>query len=136
MALSRQDTISSSQEAFEAIQEEVQASLLVALDFEGIGVSLITKKMTEVVYVSANTLRFEYADSAISQSVNFSCGNLQIDNQLHDALFPVVLQPTPISKESTGVASLPTIQGSMIWLKDQGMLIWYTPETVTDLSYP
>ncbi|KZT65144.1 vacuolar protein sorting-associated protein 13 [Daedalea quercina L-15889] len=119
VALSRQDTMSSSQEVFEAVQEEVQPSLLLALDFEGIGVSLVNKKMTEVVYLSANILKFEYADSTISQSINLSCGSLQIDNQLHDALFPVVLQPTPISKESTGVASQPTIQGSMIWLKDQ-----------------
>ncbi|KAH9937704.1 vacuolar protein sorting-associated protein 13 [Fomitopsis serialis] len=119
VALTRQDTMSSSQDVFEAVQEEVQPSLLVALDFEGIGVSLINRKMTEVVYVSTNALKFEYADSAVSQSVNLSCGSLQIDNQLHDALFPVVLQPTPISKESVGVASLPTIQGSMIWLKDQ-----------------
>ena len=44
----------------------------------------------------------------------------QIDNQLNDAVFPVVLQPTPIAKDSSGVASLPTIQGSVIWLKDQG----------------
>ena len=121
VTLSRQDTISSSQEGFEVVQEEIQPSLLVALDLEGIGISLINKKMTEVVYVSANVLRFEYADSTLSQSVNISCGNLQVDNQLHDALFPVLLQPTPISKETTGVASLPTIQGSVIWLKDQGM---------------
>lgn len=102
------------------VQEEAPPSLLVALEFEGIGVSLINKKMTEVVYVSGNTLRFEYADSTLSQSVNISCGNLQVDNQLHDALFPVLLQPTPISKATSGVASLPTIQGSVIWLKDQG----------------
>lgn len=113
--------MSSSQDGFEAVQEEVQPSLLVALDFEGIGVSFINRKMTEVVYVSANILNFEYADSAVSQSVNLSCGSLEIDNQLHDALFPVLLQPTTISKESTGVASLPTIQGSVIWLKDQGL---------------
>ncbi|KAH9835542.1 vacuolar protein sorting-associated protein 13 [Rhodofomes roseus] len=119
VTLTRQDTMSSSQDGFEAVQEEVQPSLSVALDFEGIGVSLINRKMTEVVYVSANVLKFEYADSAVSQSVNMSCGSLQIDNQLHDALFPVLLQPTPISKESAGVASLPTIQGSTIWLKDQ-----------------
>lgn len=120
VSLSRQDTVSSSQEGFEVVQEEAPPSLLVALEFEGIGVSLINKKMTEVVYVSGNTLRFEYADSTLSQSVNISCGNLQVDNQLHDALFPVLLQPTPISKATSGVASLPTIQGSVIWLKDQG----------------
>jgi vacuolar protein sorting-associated protein 13A/C len=73
-----------------------------------------------VIYISINTLKFDYANSAIAQAVNLSCGALQIDNQLHDAIFPVVLQPTPIVKEASGVAALPTVQGSVIWLKDQG----------------
>ncbi|OSX67568.1 hypothetical protein POSPLADRAFT_1064162 [Postia placenta MAD-698-R-SB12] len=119
VSLMRQDTMSSSQDAFEAVQEEVHPEMVVSLDVEGVGISLINRKMTEVVYLSANALKFEFVDSAVSQSVNVSCGVLQIDNQLHDGLFPVVLQPTPISKESSGVASLPTIQGSMIWLKDR-----------------
>lgn len=76
--------------------------------------------MVEVVYVSMDALKFEYTDSPVAQAVNLSCGTLQVDNQLHDAIYPVVLQPTPIAKESTGVAALPTVQASVIWLKDQG----------------
>ncbi|KAH9950347.1 vacuolar protein sorting-associated protein 13 [Amylocystis lapponica] len=117
-SLVRQDTLSS-QDAFEAVQEEVAASLAVSIDFAGIGVSLINRKMTEVVYFSINAMKFEYTDSSLSRAANISFGSLQLDNQLHDALFPVVLQPTPISKESNGVASLPTVQGSVIWLKDR-----------------
>ncbi|KAL4243512.1 VPS13 family protein [Abortiporus biennis] len=117
--LSRQDTISSSQEAFEAVQEEVPPTLTFNLDFEGIGISLINRRMIEVIYFSLNGLKFEYANSPVAQAVNLTCGSLQLDNQLHDALFPVVLQPTPIPKEARGVASLPTVQASVIWLKDQ-----------------
>lgn len=120
ISLMRQDTISSSQDAFEAVQEEVPPTFILLIDLGGIAISLINRKMIEVVYLSANALKFEFTDSPVSQDVNLSCGTLQIDNQLHDALFPVVLQPTPISKESNGVASLPTIQGSIIWLKDRG----------------
>lgn len=118
--LSRQDTINSSHDAFEAVQEEVPPTLSFVVDFAGAGVSLINRRMIEVIYLSANGLKFEYTDSPVAQAVNLSCGNLQIDNQLHDALYPVVLQPTPIPKEATEVASLPTVQGSVIWLKDQG----------------
>ena len=118
--LSRQESINSSHDAFEAVQEEVPPTLSFVVDFAGVGVSLINRRMIEVVYLSANTLKFEYTDSPVAQAVNLSCGNLQIDNQLHDALYPVVLQPTPIPKEATEVASLPTVQGSVIWLKDQG----------------
>ena len=86
----------------------------------GIGISLINKRMVEVVYLSLNALKFEYASNPVAQSVTMSCGSLQIDNQLHDALFPVVLQPTPITQESKSVAALPTVQASFIWLNDQG----------------
>ncbi|KAI0073133.1 vacuolar protein sorting-associated protein 13 [Panus rudis PR-1116 ss-1] len=117
-SLARQDSVSSSQEAFEAVQEEVAPLFTFNVDLEGIGVSLINRKMVEVVYLSANGLRVEYSNNPVAQAINVSCGSLQIDNQLHEALFPVVLQPTPIPKDAN-VASLPTIQASVIWLKDQ-----------------
>ncbi|TCD71537.1 hypothetical protein EIP91_008918 [Steccherinum ochraceum] len=118
-SIARQDTLSGSQEAFEAIQEEVAPTLSFNLDFEGIGMSLINRRMVEVIYLSLNDLKFEYSNSPVAQAVNLSCGSLQIDNQLHDAIFPVVLQPTPIPRNISTVASLPTVQASMIWLKDQ-----------------
>ncbi|KXN90021.1 Vacuolar protein sorting-associated protein 13 [Leucoagaricus sp. SymC.cos] len=117
-SLSRQDTISSA-EAFEAVTEEVEISLSVVIDLGGIGLSLVNKRMVEVVYATVDNLRFEYTDSTMAQAINLACGHLQIDNQLHDALYPVILQPTPIPKDVSGVGALPAIQTSIIWLKDQ-----------------
>jgi len=119
-SIARQDTIASSTEAFEAITEEVKPTLTFNVELAGIGISLVNRRMIEVVYVSMDTLKFEYMNSTVAQAVNLSCGTLQLDNQLHDAIFPVILQPTPIPKESNGVAALPTVQSSVIWLKDQG----------------
>jgi vacuolar protein sorting-associated protein 13A/C len=124
MTVSRQDTISSTVEAFEAVSEEVSPNYVVVVDLAGVGVSLVNKKMVEVIYLLMDSIKFEYTNSLIDQSVNFSCGNLQIDNQLHEALYPVILQPTPIAKEASAVGALPTVQGSIIWLKDQG---WSPP---------
>lgn len=112
--------MTSSAEAFEAVTDAVFPTLAFRVEFAGIGVSLINRKMVEVIYLSVDTLKFEYTDSSVAQAVNLSCGTLQIDNQLHDALYPVILQPTPIGKESDGMAALPTVQGSIIWLKDRG----------------
>lgn len=112
--------MSGSNEAFEAVTEEIQPTLTFNVDLEGIGVSLINRRVVEVIYLSLERLKFEYSTSAIAQAVNLSCGSLQIDNQLHDAIFPVILQPTPIAKETSDVAALPTVQASVIWLNDQG----------------
>ncbi|KAF7791866.1 hypothetical protein EIP86_002890 [Pleurotus ostreatoroseus] len=113
-----QDSLSS-QEAFEAVEQEIASTFNFTLDLEGFGLSLVNRKAIEVVYLSLNGLKFEYMDSPISAGINLSCGSLQMDNQLHDAVFPVVIQPSPIPKDSTTVASLPTLQACIYWLKDQ-----------------
>ncbi|KAG5731737.1 Vacuolar protein sorting-associated protein 13 [Termitomyces sp. T112] len=117
--LARQDTLSGNSEAFEAVAEQVSPTLTFIIDFAGIGVSLVNKRVVEVVYVLLDALKLEYTNSAVAQAFNMSCGMVQVDNQLHDALYPVVIQPTPIGKESSGVAALPTVQTSILWLKDQ-----------------
>lgn len=114
----RQDTVTST-EAFEAITEEDIPNFGFSVVFTGIGISLVNRKLVEVVYISIKNLSFEYTSSSVAQTVNLALGHLQIDNQLHDAIFPVILQPSPIPQE-TGVAPLPTIQASVIWLNDDG----------------
>lgn len=116
----RVDTISSGTEAFEAITEDNRPSFLLDVDLEGIGISLVNRRVIEVVYLSLENLQLDYTTSSVAQSINLSCGTVQIDNQLHDATFPVVLQPTPIASNSSNVAALPTVQLSLIWLNDQG----------------
>ncbi|KAG2023495.1 hypothetical protein CC2G_001143 [Coprinopsis cinerea AmutBmut pab1-1] len=116
--VSRQDTISST-EGFEAITEAVTTTFTFTLEWSGIGLSLVNKRLVEVIYMTIDSLKVEYTDSTVAQAVNVTFGSLQIDNQLHDALFPVILQPTPLGKESGNVGALPTIQASIIWLKDQ-----------------
>ncbi|KIY71623.1 vacuolar protein sorting-associated protein 13 [Cylindrobasidium torrendii FP15055 ss-10] len=112
----RQDTVTST-EAFEAITEEDVPNFGFSVSFAGIGISLVNRKLVEVVYTSIKNFSFEYTSSSVAQTVNLALGHLQIDNQLHDAIFPVILQPSPIPQE-TGVAPLPTIQASVIWLND------------------
>ncbi|KAK2461917.1 hypothetical protein APHAL10511_006380 [Amanita phalloides] len=114
----RTESISSSTDIFEAVPEQLSPTVTYAIDFAGIGISVIDKKLVEVLYVTMGDLKFEYAFSPVAQAINISCGTLQVDNQLHDALFPVVLQPTPIPSRSSGIAPLPTIQASIIWLND------------------
>lgn len=132
MSISEVDSRNSSQEAFEAIQEEVPYSLAFRIDFHGLGLSLINRNAVEVVYLSLNSLHAEYTNSPVAQAFNLACSSIQIDNQLHDALFPVVLQPTPLPKDASTVASLPTLQASIIWLKDEGQKTCCCPDIVAN----
>ena len=114
------DSVSSSQE-FEAIQQEAPLIFSFGLDLAGLGISLVNRRLCEVVYCSVRELKVDLSVNDVAKTVDISCGLLQIDNQLHDAQFPVVLQPTPISRQSSSAsASLPTVQASFVVLNDNG----------------
>ena len=118
----RQDSIStsSSTDGFEAVIDTVAPTLTLAVELSGVGISLVNKKMAEVIYATVDALKLEYSTGEIAKTFNLFCGSLQIDNQLHDATYPVMLQPTPIAKGASGVADPPTVQASIIWLNEQG----------------
>lgn len=105
---------------FEAIEEGHEPLLVVKLDLEGIGISMMNKRLVEVVYFTLSRLNIEYTNSPISQSITVSCGVLQVDNQLQDAHFPVLLQPSPIARDARNLGALPTLQASAIILNDNG----------------
>lgn len=120
MSLSRQDTSGSTQESFEAITEEEVPSLSFRSNLAGLGISLINHKMVEVVYVSLNGLDLEYTRTVTAQAITLSCSIVQVDNQLHDAIYPVALQPSPLPKDEGMTTPPPTVQASVIFLNDQG----------------
>src|ERR1700761_2714833 len=95
----RQDSVMGS-EAFEAVAEEASPAFSLNISLEGLGISLINKEMTEVVYLSVSGFKFEYANSPVARAFTLSVEVLQIDNQLHEAIYPVVLQPTPVARQA------------------------------------
>lgn len=107
-----------SQEAFEAIQEDGPPSLTVMVFLDSFGLSLLNRAMVEVVYLSSKAFKLEYAASDISQTINLTIGHLQIDNQLPEATFHVVLQPSPLPSRRSG-PPLPVVQSSIILLNDK-----------------
>jgi vacuolar protein sorting-associated protein 13A/C len=115
----RQETLMS-QEAFEAVNQDTPPSLILFIMLEGFGLSVMNRAAVEVVYFSTKMLKLEYTRSDVSQSINLSIGHIQIDNQLPEATFQVVLQPSPIPSRRTGPA-LPAVQTSVILLNDSCM---------------
>jgi vacuolar protein sorting-associated protein 13A/C len=117
----RASSVADNMDVFEAKLETALKNYTIQLDLAGIGISLLNRKLVEVIYMTASDLKFEFTDTNVSQAITLSVGSTQVDNQLHDAIFPVILQPTPIDRMLNGQAPLPTIQGSAVWLKDQGV---------------
>ncbi|GJJ09687.1 hypothetical protein Clacol_003911 [Clathrus columnatus] len=116
---SRQDTLGSIQDSFEVVAQEEAPTLTINLNLAGLGVSLMNRNMVEVVYMSLRQFDVEYNRTATAQSITMSCANVQIDNQLHDAIFPVALQPTPLPKQEGMTTPPPAIQMSIVYLNDQ-----------------
>jgi len=61
------------------------------LKFKGIGISLIDSKPQEILYGLFSGLQMEYANSERHQSYEMTLDDFQIDNQLSNATFPVLL---------------------------------------------
>jgi vacuolar protein sorting-associated protein 13A/C len=116
----RQDTIGSAHENFEAVTEEETPSLNLRLDLAGLGVSLINRNLVEVVYLSLRGLDLEYNRTETAQAITLSCSVIQVDNQLHEAIYPVALQPSPLPRDEGMTVPPPAVQASVIFLNDQG----------------
>ena len=118
--ISRQDTIGSAHENFEAVTEDEVPSLNLRLNLAGLGVSLINHNLVEVVYMSLKGLDLEYSRTKTAQAITLSCSVIQVDNQLHEAIYPVALQPSPLPKDGGMTVPPPAVQASVIFLNDQG----------------
>ncbi|CAG8552629.1 14898_t:CDS:10 [Dentiscutata erythropus] len=86
--------------AFEVIDVDLVITLTFQIRLEGIGISVINKRMQELAYASVRGLEFTYNDSTLYQSINFFVKWLQIDNQLYGGIYPIILYPTVIPKET------------------------------------
>jgi vacuolar protein sorting-associated protein 13A/C len=117
--LTRSDTMSWQNDAFEAVTSDIPPSMVINLDFEGLGLSLVNRRLVEVVYVTLSKLQVEYTDSPVAQSIRVVCRWVQVDNQLQEAIYPIVLQPSIAAREDYDV--IPAVQMSALILKDQSV---------------
>lgn len=117
-SLSRTNTIDSSV-AFEAVATDTSVNTTLNFEFEGIGISVLDKKMHELVYITFRRLELHYVDTVSSYSASIDCKWIQIDNQLFGGLYPIILYPTNIPKDGKELEAHPTLQASVIVLKDE-----------------
>ena len=111
------DSITAS--SFETVTVNEKASISLNIDLEGIGVSIITKRPDELVYLSLRGLKIGLSDYPQYYDAFIDCKWIQIDNQLFGGLFPIILYPTVVPKDGKELESHPTLQASVALLKDR-----------------
>ncbi|WWD17860.1 hypothetical protein CI109_102304 [Kwoniella shandongensis] len=112
-------SLSSSSMAFETISVSEKPTFSFVVEFEGIGISVITRRPDELLYLSLRGLKLGYSDYPQYYDAFVDLKWIQIDNQLFGGLFPIILYPTVVPKDGKELESHPTLQASVAVLKDQ-----------------
>jgi len=95
------------------------ARLRLCLQLPHLGVSLIDRSPEEVAYFSLRNLQLHVSDSATSTEVRFSLDQMQLDNLVQDALFPVILAAAPVKPKDW----MPVVQLALVKQKIPGVNI-------------
>ena len=80
-----------------------------------IGVSLINEVPEELMYLTVSGLSCIAEDSYTQQTLNMKCDRIQLDNQMPDAIYDLILSASPVFKYD----KQPLIQLSINKLKDK-----------------
>ncbi|KWU46731.1 hypothetical protein RHOSPDRAFT_14825 [Rhodotorula sp. JG-1b] len=118
-------TASSRDGTFEAVDVEVVTTFSLGINFEGVGISLVNKKMQELIYASFRGFTASYSDSTTNVAYEIGIKWIQIDNQLFGGLYPILLYPSVIPKDSKELEIRPSLQASAIVLKDEAHGVTY-----------
>lgn len=102
-----EDEVEDAQEGAEGVMAVKMAKfthLRLNARIAGLGLSIISEKMKELLYLSVQDVKLNYSDSDIDRNVVLTVENLQIDDTSSDANFPVVLyQAVPKEKSAPAV---------------------------------
>ncbi|WFD42049.1 Vacuolar protein sorting-associated protein 13 [Malassezia psittaci] len=104
---------------FEAVDVDTTIVSAIKVELAGVGVSLISSKVKEIAYCTFRGLELSYTESQVTTAINVIFKWIQIDNQMYGSIFPIVLYPTVVPKDGKELDIHPTLQASIIRLKDE-----------------
>lgn len=117
--IQRSDTLSSLGEVdFETADITPITSLTAAISLEGIGISVIDKRLRELVYASFRGIDITYEETQIQRDYGLIIRWIQLDNQLDGALFPVLFGPTDLPTDPKEIELRPNLQIQANVIKD------------------
>ncbi|KAG2223432.1 hypothetical protein INT45_001738, partial [Circinella minor] len=122
LSASSQETVA--REGFETVDIKPVIHFVVELKMSQIAFSMVNKRLQEIAYITFRGLELKFTESNMYQSVRWIIKWVQIDNQLYDAVYPILLYPTNVTTESKNEI-LPTFQLGLDRVKDDSHGVLY-----------
>lgn len=119
------DSISSGTEGFEVKNQDTSINLKAQLHLTGVGISLINTQPIELAYITLREIILKYSESPLYQTIISSIKWIQIDNQLYGGIFPMILYPSIVPKNSKESKSHPSLHAMLTRVKDDSYGVLY-----------
>lgn len=110
---------------FEVKNQNTDITFKTQLTFAGVGISLINAQLKELAYITLRDISIRYSESALYQTVTSSLKWIQIDNQLYGGIFPMILYPSVVPKNTKETESHPSVHAMITRVKDDSYGVTY-----------
>lgn len=81
------------------VEDESKVLSIVQIRLEGIGISIISRRMEELAYFTLKSLVCVYTETDEDRKVSASLKWIQADNQIYGAMEPILIYPTVVPNE-------------------------------------
>ena len=110
---------------FEVKDQDTGVTFRAQLKFAGVGISLINAQLKELAYCTFRDIAFSYSESPLYQTLSASIKWVQIDNQLYGGIFPMILYPSVVPKNTKETESHPSVHVMVTRVKDDSYGVLY-----------
>ncbi|ODV94409.1 hypothetical protein PACTADRAFT_18111 [Pachysolen tannophilus NRRL Y-2460] len=122
---SESSTSISQLDKFETIEKDENYYSKIIVRLEGVGISLINRKLQELCYITFRGIELRYNESDLYQNLSVKAKWIQIDNQLYGGTYPIALYPAVLPQSSKEMNNHPTFSGSISKVKDTSHGVLY-----------
>ncbi|CAG8982131.1 hypothetical protein HYALB_00003223 [Hymenoscyphus albidus] len=122
---SRSESTSSVAGGFEVKDQDTGVTFRAQLKLAGFGISLINAQLRELAYVTFRDISLKYSESPLFQTITAGIKWIQVDNQLYGGIFPMILYPSVVPKNTKETESHPSVHFQATRVKDDSYGVLY-----------
>ena len=122
---SRNESTTSVAGGFEVKSQDTGLMLRAQIKFEGLGISLINHQLKELAYVTFRGIELTYTESQLYQTATAQVTWIQVDNQLYGGIFPMILYPSVVPKNTSETEKHPSVHMQVTRVKDDSYGVLY-----------